>query len=158
MMDKKGSSKTSIVISNKKAFHDYFIEETYEAGIVLTGTEVKSIRGGQANLKDSFARIENGEVFLHQFHISPYAHGNRANVDPERTRKLLLHKKEIGRLFGKTQLKGYALIPLKIFFKNGKAKVDLGLGYGKKSYDKREDLKVKAAKREVEKAFKERQH
>ncbi|MBI1822983.1 MAG: SsrA-binding protein SmpB [Nitrospirae bacterium] len=156
-MNKKESPKNSTVISNKKAFHDYFIEETYEAGLVLTGTEVKSIRGGQANLKDSFARIENGEVFLYQFHVSPYAHGNRANVDPERTRKLLLHKKEISRLFGKTQLKGYALIPLKIFFRNGKAKVELGLGQGKKTYDKREDLKIRAAKREVEKAFKERQ-
>jgi SsrA-binding protein len=156
-MSKSESSKSSIVITNKKAFHDYFIDESYEAGIVLTGTEVKSIRGGQANLKDSFARVDNGEIFLYQFHISPYAHGNRANVDPERTRKLLLHKKEISRLFGKTQIKGFALIPLKVYFKKGKAKVELGLGHGKKTYDKREDLKNRAAKREVEKAFKERQ-
>jgi len=156
-MNKNASSKNAIVISNKKAFHDYFIEESFEVGIVLTGTEVKSIRGGQANMKDSFARIENGEVFLYQFHISPYGHGNRANVDSERIRKLLLHKKEISRLYGKTQLKGYTLIPLKLYFKNGRAKIELGLGYGKKTFDKREDLKARSAKREVEKAFKERQ-
>jgi SsrA-binding protein len=155
-MGKKDSGQNVVTLSNKRALHDYFIEERYEAGIVLTGTEVKSIRNGDANLKDSFARIENEEVFLHQFHISPYRHGNRANVDPERVRKLLLHKGEIRRLFGKTRLKGYTLIPLKIYFKNGRAKVELGLGYGKKSYDKREDLKSKIAKREMEKGFKEK--
>ncbi|MBI3352908.1 MAG: SsrA-binding protein SmpB [Nitrospirae bacterium] len=148
--------KSSIIISNKKAFHDFFIDETYEAGICLTGTEVKSIRTGQANLKDSFARVEENAVYLYQCHISPYTHGNRANVDPVRTRKLLLHKKEINRLMGKTMQKGLTLIPLKIYFKNGKAKVELGLAQGKKTYDKREDLKTRAAKREVEKAFKER--
>ncbi|MBI1821892.1 MAG: SsrA-binding protein SmpB [Nitrospirae bacterium] len=153
MNDKK---KSSIIISNKKAFHDFFIDETYEAGICLTGTEVKSIRTGQANLKDSFARVEENAVYLYQCHISPYTHGNRANVDPVRTRKLLLHKKEINRLMGKTMQKGLTLIPLKIYFKNGKAKVELGLAQGKKTYDKREDLKTRAAKREVEKAFKER--
>ena len=153
MTDKKGSSLT---ISNKKAFHDFFIDETYEAGVCLTGTEVKSIRGGQVNLKDSFARVEENAVYLYQCHISPYTHGNRANVDPLRIRKLLLHKKEISRLLGKTLQKGLTLIPLKIYFKNGKAKVELGLARGKKSFDKREDLKTRAAKREVEKAFKER--
>ncbi len=153
MADKKGSS---ITISNKKAFHDFFIDETYEAGICLTGTEVKSIRAGQVNLKDSFARVEENAIYLYQCHISPYTHGNRANVDPVRTRKLLLHKKEINRLLGKTMQKGLTLIPLKIYFKNGKAKVELGLAQGKKTYDKREDLKTRAAKREVEKAFKER--
>ncbi len=153
MNDKK---KSSITISNKKAFHDFFIDETYEAGICLTGTEVKSIRAGQVNLKDSFARVEENAIYLYQCHISPYTHGNRANVDPVRTRKLLLHKKEINRLLGKTMQKGLTLIPLKIYFKNGKAKVEIGLAQGKKTYDKREDLKTKAAKREVEKAFKER--
>ncbi|MHB8482200.1 MAG: SsrA-binding protein SmpB [Nitrospiria bacterium] len=153
MPDKKGSS---ITISNKKAFHDFFIDETYEAGICLTGTEVKSIRGGQVNLKDSFARAEENGVYLYHCHISPYTHGNRANVDPLRTRKLLLHKKEINRLLGKTLQKGLTLVPLKMYFKNGKAKVELGLARGKKSFDKREDLKARAAKREVEKAFKER--
>jgi SsrA-binding protein len=149
--------ESSITISNKKAFHDYFIDETYEAGIALTGTEVKSIREGQVNLKESFARIENDEIFLYQCHINPYTHGNRANVDPVRTRKLLLHKKEINRLLGKTQLKGFTLVPLKMYFKNGRVKVEIGLARGKHLYDKREDLKAKSAKREVEKAFKEKQ-
>lgn len=144
-----------IVATNKKAYHDYHIEETYEAGMMLQGTEVKSLREGKANLKDSFARIEKDEIFLLNCHISPYSHGNIANHDPLRTRKLLLHKREIQRLIGKIQQKGYALIPLKIYFKNEKAKVELGLAKGKKAYDKREDIKKREADREMEKAFKE---
>lgn len=144
-----------VVATNKKAYHDYHIEETYEAGMALRGTEVKSLREGKANLKDSFARIEKDEIFLLNCHISPYSHGNIANHDPLRTRKLLLHKREIQRLIGKIQQKGYALIPLKIYFKNEKAKVELGLAKGKKAYDKREDIKKREADREMEKAFKE---
>jgi SsrA-binding protein len=146
-----------IVAQNKKARHDYFIEETYEAGIVLSGTEIKSIRAGRVNLKDSFARIKDGEVWLMNMHISPYEQGNRYNHDPTRTRKLLLHKREIGKLVGLTQEKGFSLIPLKIYLKNGFAKIDLAVAKGKKKYDKRQTLKEKDAKRQVEKAFKERQ-
>ena len=150
----KGEGK--VIAQNRKARHDFFIEETYEAGIVLKGTEIKSIRAGRVNLKDAFARVENGEVFLHNMHISPYEQGNRFNHDPVRTRKLLLHKKEIAKLIGLTKEKGYSLVPLKIYLKNGFAKVLIGLGKGKKKYDKREDLKKKAAKRDVERALKER--
>ncbi|MBE3568910.1 MAG: SsrA-binding protein SmpB [Bacillales bacterium] len=151
----KGEGK--VVAQNKKARHDYFIEETYEAGIVLQGTEIKSIRAGRVNLKDSFARIQKGEVFLHNMHISPYEHGNRYNHDPLRTRKLLLHKKEILKLIGKTKEQGYSLVPLKLYIKDGYAKILLGLARGKKKWDKREDLKKKEAKREIERAFKARQ-
>lgn len=146
-----------VLAQNRKASHDYFIEETFEAGIVLQGTEIKSIRAGRVNLKDSFARVRNGEVFLYNMHISPYEQGNRYNHDPIRTRKLLLHRKEINRLIGETKEQGYAIIPLKIYIKNGFAKVLLGLGRGKKKYDKREDLKRKEAKRDIERAFRERQ-
>lgn len=151
----KGEGK--VVSQNKKAYHDYFIEETYETGIVLQGTEIKSIRQGRSNLKDSFARVENGEVFLHNMHISPYGQGNRFNHEPLRTRKLLLHKKEIAKLIGYAKETGYSLIPLKIYLKNGFAKVQLGLAKGKKNYDKREDLKKKEAKRDIERAFRDRQ-
>lgn len=151
----KGSGK--LIAQNKKAYHDYFIEETYEAGIVLTGTEIKSIRAGRVNLKDSYAQIKDGEVFLIGMHISPYEQGNRFNHDPERTRKLLLHKREINKLVGETKQAGYSLVPLKIYLKNGYAKVLLGLAKGKKKYDKREELKRKEAKREIERAFRERQ-
>ncbi len=144
-----------IVATNKKAYHDYHIEESYEAGIMLKGTEVKSLREGRANLKDSFARVENEEIFLYNCHISPYSHGNIANHDPLRTRKLLMHKGEIQRLMGKMMQKGYTLLPLKIYFKDGKAKVELALAKGKKQYDKREDIKKRDAAREMEKAFKE---
>ena len=147
----------NVIAQNKKARHDYFIEDTYEAGIVLKGTEIKSIRARRVNLKDSFARVQNGEVFLHNMHISPYEQGNRYNHDPLRTRKLLLHKKEISKLIGKTKEQGYSLIPLKIYIKDGFAKVLIGLAKGKKKYDKREDLKRKAANREIERAFRERQ-
>ncbi|WP_458411976.1 SsrA-binding protein SmpB [Schinkia sp. CFF1] len=151
----KGAGK--VVAQNKKAYHDYFIEDTYEAGIVLQGTEIKSIRAGRVNLKDSYARVEKGEVFLHNMHISPYEQGNRYNHDPLRTRKLLLHKKEISKLLGITKEQGYSLVPLKIYLKNGYAKVLIGLAKGKKNYDKREDLKQKEAKRDIERAFRERQ-
>jgi len=151
----KGEGK--VIAQNKKAYHDYFIEDTYEAGIVLQGTEIKSIRAGRVNLKDAFAKIQKGEVFLHNMHISPYEQGNRYNHDPLRTRKLLLHKREIQKLIGITKEQGYSLIPLKIYLKNGYSKVLLGLAKGKKKYDKREDIKRKEAKREVERAFRERQ-
>lgn len=151
----KGEGK--VVAQNKKAYHDYFIEETYETGMVLQGTEIKSIRNGRANLKDSYARIHNGEVFLYNMHVSPYEQGNRYNHEPLRTRKLLMHRREINKLIGYTKEEGYALVPLKVYLKNGFAKVLLGLGKGKKKYDKREDLKKKEAKREIERAFRDRQ-
>lgn len=143
-----------IIAENRKARHDYFVIETFEAGIVLKGTEVKSMREGKANLKDSFAMVEGEEVFLHNCHISPYRHGNIYNHDPLRIRKLLLHKSEINKLIGKTVEKGLTLIPLKLYFKGGIAKVELALAKGKKLYDKREDIKKKTAMREIEKAFK----
>ncbi|ALC82366.1 MULTISPECIES: SsrA-binding protein SmpB [Bacillus] len=151
----KGEGK--VISQNRKANHDYFIEETYETGIVLKGTEIKSIRAGRVNLKDGFAKIDQGEVFLHNMHISPYEQGNIHNHDPLRTRKLLLHRKEINKLIGLTKEQGYTLVPLKLYLKNGFVKVLLGLGKGKKKYDKREDLKQKAAKREIDRAFRERQ-
>lgn len=151
----KGEGK--LIAQNKKAHHDYFIEETYEAGIVLQGTEIKSIRAGRANLRDAFARVEKGEVFLHNMHISPYEQGNRYNHEPLRTRKLLLHRKEIQKLIGATKEQGYSLVPLKLYLKDGFAKVLIGLGKGKKKYDKREDLKRKEAKREIERAFHQKQ-
>ncbi|KKK39409.1 single-stranded DNA-binding protein [Mesobacillus campisalis] len=151
----KGIGKT--VAQNKKAYHDYFIEETFETGIVLQGTEIKSIRAGKVNLKESYARIRDGEVFLYGMHVSPYEQGNRYNHDPLRERKLLMHRREISKLIGETKEIGYALVPLKIYLKNGYAKVLLGLAKGKKKYDKREDLKKKEAKRDIERAFRERQ-
>lgn len=151
----KGAGK--VIAQNKKAYHDYFIEDTYEAGIVLQGTEIKAIRAGRVNLKDSYAQIKSGEVFLVGMHISPYEQGNRYNHDPERTRKLLLHKKEIDKLTGETKVTGYSLVPLKLYLKNGFAKVLLGLAKGKKNYDKRESLKQKEAKRDIERAFRDRQ-
>lgn len=151
----KGAGK--VIAQNKKAYHDYFIEDTYEAGIVLQGTEIKAIRAGRVNLKDSYAKIEKGEAFLHNMHISPYEQGNRYNHDPMRTRKLLLHKKEIAKLIGITKEQGYSLVPVKLYLKNGYAKVLIGLAKGKKNYDKREDLKQKEAKRDIERAFRERQ-
>ncbi|HLQ72064.1 MAG TPA: SsrA-binding protein SmpB [Bacillota bacterium] len=141
---------------NKKASHDYFITDTYEAGIVLKGTEIKSVRAGRINIKDAHARIIRGEMQLINLHIAPYEQGNRFNHDPTRTRKLLLHRKEINKLIGLTQQQGYALIPLKIYIKNGFAKVLIGLGKGKKKYDKREDLKRKQMKRDADRAIKER--
>ncbi len=146
-----------IITENRKARHDYQIEETYEAGLVLAGTEVKSLRAGRANLKDSFARVDKGEVFLYNAHISPYDQASRFNHDPRRTRKLLMNKYEIRRLIGRVQEKGLTLVPLRMYFKNGRAKVELALAKGKKLYDKRDDIAARDAKREVEKAFRERQ-
>ena len=145
-----------ILCLNKKARHDYFIEETYEAGIALEGTEVKSLRMGKGNLKDSYVLIEDEEAFLHNTHISPYPYGHQFNHEPERVRKLLLHKQEIRRLSGKTNERGYTLIPLKIYLKSGKIKLSIGLAKGKTLYDKREDLKKRSADREMEKALKDR--
>jgi SsrA-binding protein len=152
----KGNQAIKIATENRKARHDYFIHEAYEAGLVLTGTEVKSLRAGKANLRDSFAQIKGGEAFLINMHISTYEEGNRFNHEPTRTRKLLLHKHEIAKLFAKTREKGYTLVPLKVYFKKGRAKLELGLASGKHTYDKRQDLATKAAKRDVERAMKER--
>jgi len=149
-MDEK---QIKIVTENRKARHDYFVEETYEAGIALTGTEVKSLRAGRANLKDSYAQVENGEMFLLNMHISPYEQGNRFNVDPVRPRKLLLHKSEINRLFGKVMQQGLTLVPLKVYFHKGRAKVELALARGKKLYDKRSSTAERDAKREMERAL-----
>ncbi len=154
-MVKKNSDKP--LAQNKKASHDYYIEETYEAGLVLTGTEIKSIRAGKCNMTDSFATIRGGEAFVHNMHISPYEQGNRYNPDPTRARKLLLHRKEIDKLVGLVQREGYTLVPLKIYTKNGFAKLLLGLGKGKKQYDKRETARKRDAQRQIERALKERQ-
>jgi SsrA-binding protein len=146
-----------LISSNRKARHDYHIDETYEAGIVLTGTEVKSVRAARVNLKDSYARVEDGELLLYNMHISPYEQGNRFNHDPLRTRKLLMHRVEIGRLAGKVKEKGYALIPLKIYLKRGLVKVELALARGKKLYDKRQTIAERDSRREMERVFKEKQ-
>ena len=143
-----------IVATNKKARHDFFIEDTYEAGIELSGTEVKSIRAGKVNLRDSYAQVKDGEMFLHNVHISPYEQGNIFNKDPLRSRKLLLHKAEITKLMGLTTIKGYSLVPLSFYLINGRVKVQLGLARGKKLYDKRQDLKEQAVRREVEQSAK----
>ncbi|MFA5881800.1 MAG: SsrA-binding protein SmpB [Eubacteriales bacterium] len=145
------------ITENRKARHDFHIEEVYEAGIVLAGTEVKSLRAGRANLKDSYARVDRGEVFLYNAHISPYDQGNRFNHDPLRIRKLLMNKSEIRKLIGRVQEKGLTLVPLKMYFKNGRAKVELALAKGKKLYDKRDDMAARDAKRDMEVAFRERQ-
>jgi SsrA-binding protein len=146
-----------VISTNRKARHDYHVEETYEAGIVLTGTEVKSVRGTRVNLKDSFAKVENGEIFLYNMHISPYEPGNRFNHDPLRVRKLLMRKIEINRLAGKIKEKGYAIVPLKIYLTRGLVKIELGLARGKKQYDKRHDIAERDSKREMERAFRDRQ-
>ncbi|NMA04315.1 MAG: SsrA-binding protein SmpB [Clostridiales bacterium] len=150
--------KRKIVSTNRKARHDYFIEETYEAGIALVGTEVKSIRQGKISIKDGYAQVENGEVFLYNVHISPYEQGNIFNRDPLRARKLLLHKNEIRKLIGYVQQKGYALIPLSFYLKDGLVKVELGVGIGKRKYDKRQVLAKKDAERRIEREFRERQN
>jgi SsrA-binding protein len=146
----EAAAKVKIISQNKKAFHDFEIGEKFEAGIVLLGTEVKSLREGRANLKDSYARGKRNEVFLFGLHISPYSHASFENHDPERVRKLLLHRSEIKRLLGKTQEKGFSLVPLKVYFKDGKAKVEIALARGKKEYDKRESLKRKEEARELD--------
>jgi SsrA-binding protein len=153
-MESKG---VKILSTNKKARFDYFVEETYECGIELKGTEVKSIRLGKINIRDGYARIENSEAFLHNIHISPYEKGNIFNVDPLRSRKLLLHKQEIRKLIGYTQQKGYTLIPLSVYLKQGLIKVEIGVAIGKKLYDKREAIAKKDAQRRIEKELRERQ-
>ena len=143
-----------MVCQNKKAGHDFYLDEFIEAGMVLLGPEVKSLREGRANLVDSYARVKRGEVFLYNMHISPYPFAHGADLDPRRTRKLLLNRKEIKRLIGKTELKGYSLIPTKVYFKRGRAKVEIALARGKKKYDKRRSLKEKELKREMDQARK----
>ncbi|MBQ1548136.1 MAG: SsrA-binding protein SmpB [Lachnospiraceae bacterium] len=143
-----------LIANNKKAYHDYFLEEEYEAGIELFGTEVKSLRMGKCSVKEAFVRIENGEVFIHQMHISPYEKGNIFNRDPLRTRKLLLHKNEILRLGQKIKEKGYTLVPVEVYFKDSKVKLKIALAKGKKLYDKRADIAKKDMKREIERDFK----
>ena len=145
-----------LVANNKKAYHDYFIEEKYETGICLHGTEVKSLRMGKCSVKEAFIRIENGEVFVYGMHISPYEKGNIFNKDPLRVRKLLLHKQEINKLTGKIAEKGYTLVPLQVYFKDGRAKVEIGLAKGKKLYDKRQDIAKIDQRRESERDFKVR--
>ena len=149
-------SGKKILATNKKDRHDYFIDEVFECGIELKGTEVKSIRQGRVNLKEGYASVDNSEVFLKQVHISPYDQGNRFNVDPLRTRKLLLHKSEIRKLIGATTVKGYSLVPMSMYLKNGRVKLELGLGKGKKLYDKRQDLAKKDAMRRIERESKDR--
>jgi SsrA-binding protein len=152
------SANDRSIATNKKAYHDYFVDETFETGIELTGTEVKSLRQNKAALRDSFATVKNGEVWLHGVHISPYSHGNRANVEPNRKRKLLLHKKEIRYLIGKTKEKGYTLVPLKLYFsERNMVKVELGLARGKKNYDKRDSIAKKDQERDVARALRDRQ-
>ena len=148
-------SDTKTIAQNKKARHDYFVEESFEAGIELCGTEVKSIRQGRVNLKDSWCSVDKGELFVNGMHISPFELGNIFNRDPMRVRKLLMHKKEINRLFGIVKQTGYSLIPLSLYFKGSRVKVQVGLCKGKKLYDKREDMAKRAAKRDMERAIKE---
>ena len=143
-----------LVANNKKAYHDFFIDDKYEAGIELHGTEVKSLRMGKCSIKEGFVRIENGEAFIYGMNISPYEKGNIFNRDPLRIKKLLLHKEEIRKLDGKMSEKGYTIVPLQVYFKDGKAKVEIGLARGKKLYDKREDIAKKDLRRETEREFK----
>ena len=149
----KGREGHKIVAQNRKARHDFFIEERHEAGLVLQGTEVKALREGRANLKDGFARIKDGEMFLEDVHISPYAYGNQFNHEPVRSRKLLLNRSEINRLTGKVKERGYTLIPLTLYFARGRAKVELALARGKKLHDKRETLRRKELEKEIERSY-----
>ena len=152
-MEKRG---IKIAAQNRKAHHDYFVEDRYEAGIELCGTEVKSIRQGKANLKDCHAGVHNGEMFVYGMHVSPYEQGNIFNKDPLRVRKLLLHRQEIRKLIGNSSEKGYTIVPLQVYFKDGRAKIEIGLAKGKKLYDKRQDIAKKDQKREAEKELKVR--
>ena len=152
----KGKESQKLIANNKKAYHDFFIDETYECGIALHGTEVKSMRMGKCSIKEAFVRIEDGEVFVYGMHVSPYEKGNIFNKDPIRVKKLLLHKYEINKLLGKIKEKGYTLVPLQVYFKDGKVKVEIGLARGKKLYDKREAIAKKDQRREAEKEFKVR--
>ena len=145
-----------IIAENRKAFHDYFIDERFEAGIALSGTEVKSLRAGKVNLRDSYCQVKDGEMYLIGVHISPYEQGNRFNLDPDRTRKLLMHKKEIIRLYSKTKEDGLTLVPTKCYFKDSKVKFEIGLARGKKDFDKRDTEAAKQAKRDIERAVKNR--
>lgn len=151
-----GAQSIKLIANNKKAFHDYFIEDTYEAGISLHGTEVKSLRMGKCSIKESFVRVDRGEVFIYGMHISPYEKGNIFNKDPLRVKKLLLHRFEINKLTGKMKEKGFTLVPLKVYFKGSLVKVEIGLARGKKLYDKRQDIAKKDQRREAEKEFKVR--
>lgn len=152
----KENTAQKIIASNKTARLNYEIGDVYEAGIVLTGTEVKALRSGKANLKDSYAVVKDGEVFLREMHISHYDHGNRYNHEPLRARKLLLHKREIRKLYGKSKERGLSLVPLKLYFKDGKVKVEIGIGRGKKLYDRRQDIKQREERRDVARSFKSR--
>ena len=152
----KGKESQKLIANNKKAYHDFFIDETYECGIALHGTEVKSLRMGKCSIKEAFVRIEDGEVFVYGMHVSPYEKGNIFNKDPLRVKKLLLHKYEINKLLGKIKEKGYTLVPLQVYFKDGKVKVEIGLARGKKLYDKREAIAKKDQRRQAEKEFKVR--
>lgn len=145
-----------IISNNKKAYHDYFVEEKYEAGIELAGTEVKSLRAGKVNLKDSWCSVIKGELFVNGMHISPYEHGNIWGKDPMRVRRLLMHKREISKLFGLLQQQGYSLIPLSVYFKGSRVKLEIGLCKGKKLYDKRDAAAERTAKRDIERAMKEK--
>lgn len=145
-----------LIANNKKAYHDYFIEDTFEAGIALHGTEVKSLRMGKCSVKEAFIRIENNEVFIYGMHISPYEKGNIFNKDPLRVKKLLLHKQQIRKLIGNSSEKGYTIVPLQVYFRDGRAKIEIGLAKGKKLYDKRQDIARKDQKREAEKELKVR--
>ena len=151
-----GKESVKLVANNKKAYHDFFIDDKFEAGIELFGTEVKSIRMGKCSIKESFIKIENGQVYIYGMHVSPYEKGNIFNKDPLRVKKLLLHKAEIRRLLSKIKEKGYTLVPLYVYFKGSLVKVEMGLARGKKLYDKREDIAKKDAKREIEREFKSR--
>ena len=155
-MSKAKTDGIKLIANNKKARHDYFVEDSFEAGIVLHGTEVKSLRQGHCSIKESFIRIENGEVFIYGMHISPYEKGNIFNKDPLRPRKLLVHRYEINKIVGKIDQKGYTLVPLQIYFKGSLVKVEFALAKGKKLYDKRSDLAARAAKRDIQRAMKER--
>ena len=149
-----GRETQKLIANNKKAYHDFFIDETYEAGIALHGTEVKSMRMGKCSIKESFIRIEDGEVYVYGMHVSPYEKGNLFNRDPLRVKKLLMHRSEINKLQGRIKEKGYTLVPLQVYFRNGKVKVEVGLARGKKLYDKRADIAKKDQRREAEKEFK----
>ncbi|ANS76255.1 SsrA-binding protein [Paenibacillus yonginensis] len=154
----KKTTEGKVLAQNKKASHDYFIEDTYEAGMVLTGTEIKSLRAARANISDAFATIRNGEIHVHNMHISPFEQGNRNNpTDPTRARKLLMHKSQINKLLGQSKQEGYTIVPLKVYVRNGYAKLLLGLGKGKKQFDKRETAAKKDAQRDIQRALKERQ-
>ena len=152
-MEKRG---IKIAAQNRKAYHDYFVEDRYEAGIELAGTEVKSIRAGTLNLKDAYCTVKDGELFVHGMHISPYEQGNIFNKDPDRPKRLLMHKREILRLFAKVKQDGYALVPLSLYFRGPRVKLEVGLAKGKKLYDKREDMAKRDVQREIDRALKER--